>query len=58
MKEIDAEISLALMEYSKVESLGNPELDEKFKYAVTLLVATQNRLRFALDRKDAILAAV
>lgn len=58
MKEIDAEISLALMEYSKVESLGNPELDHKFERAVTLLVATQNRLRFALDRKDAILAAV
>lgn len=46
------------MEYSKVESLGNGELDAKFQQAVTLLVATQNRLRFALERKDAILAAV
>lgn len=58
IRQADTEISSALAEYSKIESLGNPEYDAKFKTAVTTLVEVQGRLRFVMTHEGAILAAL
>ncbi|MDQ1343728.1 MAG: hypothetical protein QG650_448, partial [Patescibacteria group bacterium] len=56
--KIDAEISKALAEYSKIQSLGNPEYDARFKSAVTMLISAQDRLRFLLSHQSAILSSL
>lgn len=58
VREIDAEISAALAEYSKIQSLGDPEYDEKFKTAVTMLVTIQDRLRFVITHEKALMTAL
>lgn len=54
---VDEELSKALAEYARVETLGNPELDARFQSAVTLLISAQSQLRFFLSHENALLAA-
>lgn len=58
LRKADAEISAALAEYSQIETLGNPEMDEKFRSGVTLLLSTQGKWRFLFDHEEGLLSAL